>query len=123
MALEDIRRRLPVVGALPRARDRSFSDADRGPAPRPAIAVWEFTLMCDHRCLHCGPRAGRPRPDELSTEEALELVAELAELGVLAGVSSGRWSGSWPDGILIAATERCSAADIEALIEAMGRLS
>src|SRR5690606_1457525 len=37
---------------------------------------------CDHRCLHCGPRAGQARPDELTTEEALRLVAELAELGV-----------------------------------------
>ena len=82
MPLRDVRRRLPVLGSLPAARDRSFTDADRGPAPRPAIAVWEFTLMCDHRCLHCGPRAGHPRPDELSTEEALRLVAELAELGV-----------------------------------------
>ncbi|MCA9710078.1 MAG: radical SAM protein [Myxococcales bacterium] len=82
MALQDVRRRLPVLGALPTPRDRSFRDADRGPAPRPAIAVWEFTLACDHRCLHCGPRAGRPRPDELTTEEALRLVAELAELGV-----------------------------------------
>lgn len=71
-----------MLGSLPTARDRSFTDTDRGPAPRPAIAVWEFTLMCDHRCLHCGPRAGHPRPDELSTEEALRLVAELAELGV-----------------------------------------
>jgi len=38
--------------------------------------------MCDHRCLHCGPRAGSARDDELDTEEALRLVGELAELGV-----------------------------------------
>ncbi|MCA9649088.1 MAG: radical SAM protein [Myxococcales bacterium] len=82
VALQDLRRRLPVLGSLPSPKDRSFSEADRGPAPRPAIAVWEFTLMCDHQCLHCGPRAGRPRPDELSTEEALRLVDEMAELGV-----------------------------------------
>ena len=82
MALHDVRKRLPVLGTLPPAKDRSFTEADRGPAPRPAIAVWEFTLLCDHQCLHCGPRAGRPRPDELTTEEALQLVSELAELGV-----------------------------------------
>ena len=82
MALEEVRKRLPVLGTLPPAKDRSFTEADRGPAPRPAIAVWEFTLLCDHQCLHCGPRAGRPRPDELTTEEALRLVSELAELGV-----------------------------------------
>jgi radical SAM protein with 4Fe4S-binding SPASM domain len=82
VGLDDVRRRLPVVGSLPAAKDRSFSEADRGPAPRPAIAVWEFTLLCDHQCLHCGPRAGHARPDELTTDEALRLVAELAELGV-----------------------------------------
>jgi radical SAM protein with 4Fe4S-binding SPASM domain len=82
VALEEIRRRLPVVGSLPAAKDRTFTAADRGPAPRCAIAVWEFTLLCDHQCLHCGPRAGHARPDELTTEEALRLVAELAELGV-----------------------------------------
>jgi len=82
MALSDVRRRLPVVGSLPAPKDRSFSRTAVARAPRPAIAVWEFTLMCDHRCLHCGPRAGHARDDELTTEEALRLVAELAEAGV-----------------------------------------
>jgi radical SAM protein with 4Fe4S-binding SPASM domain len=82
VALDEIRRRLPVLGSLPAAKDRTFTAADRGPAPRPAIAVWEFTLLCDHQCLHCGPRAGRARDDELTTEEALQLVDELAALGV-----------------------------------------
>ena len=40
----------------------------------PRIAVWELTLACNMRCGHCGSRAGRARPDELDTEEALELV-------------------------------------------------
>jgi radical SAM protein with 4Fe4S-binding SPASM domain len=43
--------------------------------------VWEITLRCDLACGHCGSRAGRARPDELSTEEALGVVAELAALG------------------------------------------
>src|SRR5690606_21224022 len=33
-------------------------------------------------CRHCGSRAGRDRPDELSTEECLDLVDQMAELGV-----------------------------------------
>jgi radical SAM protein with 4Fe4S-binding SPASM domain len=33
------------------------------------------------RCLHCGTSAGKKRPDELSTEEALNLIDELAGLG------------------------------------------
>src|SRR5690606_34011254 len=44
--------------------------------------VWELTLRCDLACRHCGSRAGRARPDELSTAAALDLVAQLAELGV-----------------------------------------
>jgi radical SAM protein with 4Fe4S-binding SPASM domain len=43
--------------------------------------VWELTLRCDHACHHCGSRAGRPREDELTTEEALDVVRQLAEMG------------------------------------------
>ena len=82
MAIEDVRRRLPVVGSFPKAKTRTFTEDNLGPMPIPTIVVWEFTLMCDHQCLHCGPRAGKPRPDELTTEEALRLVEEMAELGV-----------------------------------------
>ena len=47
----------------------------------PVHAVWEITLGCDLKCLHCGSRAGKRRPDELSTGECLELVEQLASLG------------------------------------------
>jgi radical SAM protein with 4Fe4S-binding SPASM domain len=43
--------------------------------------VWEITLRCDLACRHCGSRAGKPRDDELSTEEALDVVRQLAEMG------------------------------------------
>ncbi len=49
---------------------------------RPIYAVWEITLACDLACRHCGSRAGRERPDELTTEQALDLVDQMAELGV-----------------------------------------
>jgi MoaA/NifB/PqqE/SkfB family radical SAM enzyme len=49
---------------------------------RPIYAVWEVTLRCDLTCRHCSSRAGRARPDELTTAEAFDLVAQLAELGV-----------------------------------------
>jgi radical SAM protein with 4Fe4S-binding SPASM domain len=49
---------------------------------RPIYAVWEITLRCDLACLHCGSRAGRARPDELTREEALDLVRQMADLGV-----------------------------------------
>ncbi|XXF77601.1 SPASM domain-containing protein [Myxococcaceae bacterium GXIMD 01537] len=44
----------------------------------PVYVVWELTLACDQPCTHCGSRAGTARPGELSTEEALGVVAQLA---------------------------------------------
>lgn len=79
MTLADVRRRLPVV-SLPEPRSRWNPQHRDAAAPR--WAVWEFTLACDQKCLHCGPRAGARRPHELDTEEALRLVDELADLGV-----------------------------------------
>ena len=49
---------------------------------RPAYAVWEITLRCDLACRHCSSRAGSPRGDELSSAEALDVVAQMADLGV-----------------------------------------
>jgi radical SAM protein with 4Fe4S-binding SPASM domain len=49
---------------------------------RPIYAVWELTLRCDLACQHCGSRAGHARSDELSTKECLDLVAQLAALGI-----------------------------------------
>jgi radical SAM protein with 4Fe4S-binding SPASM domain len=66
------RRRLPLADEV-RAVDRGW---------RPVYAVWEVTLRCDLACRHCGSRAGHARPDELSTDEALDLVGQMAELGV-----------------------------------------
>ena len=64
-------RRLPLADAA-RDVDRKW---------RPIYTVWEITLKCDLACRHCGSRAGRSRPDELTTEEALDLVDQIAALG------------------------------------------
>lgn len=66
------RRTLPLAGAA-RDIDRQW---------RPIYAVWEITLKCDLACRHCGSRAGRARPDELDTAGALDLVNQMADLGV-----------------------------------------
>lgn len=66
------RRRLPLADAT-REIDRRW---------RPIYAVWEITLACDLACRHCGSRAGNARPEELSTEECLDLVRQMADLGV-----------------------------------------
>lgn len=50
-------------------------------AHHPRYVVWELTLRCDHACTHCGSRAGVARETELTTEQALRVVAELAEMG------------------------------------------
>src|SRR5580693_8212219 len=47
----------------------------------PVHVVWEITLACDLKCLHCGSRAGHRRKAELSTEECLDVVDALARLG------------------------------------------
>jgi radical SAM protein with 4Fe4S-binding SPASM domain len=60
--------------------NRFLSRLDRS-ASRPVHAVWEITLACDLKCGHCGSRAGKARTKELSTEECLQVVAELAALG------------------------------------------
>ncbi|KKM21670.1 hypothetical protein LCGC14_1633120 [marine sediment metagenome] len=48
---------------------------------KPNCAVWEITLKCNSNCIHCGSKAGRSRPNELNTNEALTLVKELHDCG------------------------------------------
>ncbi len=79
------RRNLPIAPLAPPGARRlpladDVRDIDR--LWRPSYAVWELTLACDLACRHCGSRAGRERPDELSTVEALDLAAQIADLGV-----------------------------------------
>ncbi len=77
-------RALPVLtpsagrARLPLAKETRNIDR----ASRPNYAVWELTLACDLACRHCGSRAGRARPDELGTAEAVDLVRQMRELGI-----------------------------------------
>lgn len=48
---------------------------------RPVYTVWELTLACDQRCVHCGSRADDERPGELTTAQALDVARQLAEAG------------------------------------------
>ena len=59
---------------------RYLSQRDRD-SLRPVHVVWEITLACDLKCQHCGSRAGKKRPDELTTAECLDLVRQFARLG------------------------------------------
>ncbi len=79
------RRGLPIAPeATPGARALPLASESReiDRRHRPVYAVWEITLACDLACRHCGSRAGRERPDELTTAEALDLVDQMADLGV-----------------------------------------
>ena len=46
----------------------------------PKQVVWELTLKCNLKCIHCGSSAGKPRPNELSLRESLKLCRDLAEI-------------------------------------------
>ncbi|HPQ68106.1 MAG TPA: radical SAM protein [bacterium] len=54
------------------------------PVKPPRRALWEITWKCDLRCEHCLVEGGTAAHDELSPVEALDLVDQLADLGVAA---------------------------------------
>ena len=48
---------------------------------RPEVCVWELTLQCNLRCIHCGSSAGLARKDELTVDECLMVAHDLLSLG------------------------------------------
>lgn len=46
----------------------------------PRQAVWEMSLKCNMNCMHCGSRAGKPRENELSLEECLDIAQQLIDM-------------------------------------------
>jgi nif11-class peptide radical SAM maturase 3 len=70
---------------------------------RTSYAVWEITLKCNLACSHCGSRAGEARNKELSTEEALDLVRQLADVGIKEVTLIGGEAFMRPDWLDIAA--------------------
>ncbi len=49
---------------------------------QPLTCVWEVTMGCNMRCGHCGSSCTEPLPDELNTEEALDLIDQLKQIGL-----------------------------------------
>lgn len=49
---------------------------------KPITAVWEITMACNMRCMHCGSACAQALPDELTTEEALALCDDIGKLGL-----------------------------------------
>ena len=95
------RRHLPLAPEA-RAIDRET---------RPIHAIWETTLKCDLACRHCGSRAGRELPDELTTAECLDLVAQMAELGIKEVTLIGGEAYLRPDWLEIIAAVRRQGMD------------
>ncbi|WP_158855288.1 TIGR04053 family radical SAM/SPASM domain-containing protein [Halorhabdus sp. CUG00001] len=55
---------------------------DIDPSERPVVLIWELTQACDLACKHCRAEAEDLRhPDELTTEEGKQLLADAADFG------------------------------------------
>lgn len=49
---------------------------------QPITAVWEVTMGCNFRCGHCGSSCEGALPGQLTTEEALDLCDQIADIGL-----------------------------------------
>jgi radical SAM protein with 4Fe4S-binding SPASM domain len=89
-------------------------------APALQCCVWELTLRCNLRCLHCGATAGRPRPDELGTDEVLRVADELAALPAAEVTLMGGELFLRPDWLAVA--ERLRAGGVQLVVFTNGTL-
>jgi radical SAM protein with 4Fe4S-binding SPASM domain len=48
---------------------------------KPLNVVWETTLRCNMKCMHCGSSAGNGRKNELTTRESIALCNDLKKIG------------------------------------------
>jgi len=53
------------------------------------IVVWNITLKCNLKCLHCYASAGDKNKDELKTEDCLNIIDQLSEIKVPTILFSG----------------------------------
>jgi len=63
---------------------------DAAGALRPSLVSWNITRQCNLTCGHCYRDAReRPDPDELTTEEGITLIREIAKVGFKILILSG----------------------------------
>jgi radical SAM protein with 4Fe4S-binding SPASM domain len=55
----------------------------------PLLVVWNFTYNCNLNCKHCYSEAGISSETELSTEEAMKVIDQIADFGVTSLAFSG----------------------------------
>jgi MoaA/NifB/PqqE/SkfB family radical SAM enzyme len=72
-----------IKGRFGRGRPSGFSGFYR------PVVAWNLTYGCNLRCMHCYTDAGEPSRCELSTEEALEIVDQLASIKTPLVIFSG----------------------------------
>ncbi len=89
----------PAGASTSKAGQQGRTDSSVQVADRPAVTAfrsplyiaWEVTHRCNARCLHCysgsGPAA--TRADELTTEEAIDVIDQLSDAGLLMLAFSG----------------------------------
>ena len=65
-------------------------DSKIGGIPSLRLLAWETTRRCNLACLHCRAAAGSgPYPGELTTEEGIALLDNLATLGQVVVILTG----------------------------------
>ena len=89
---------LPVSELLEIAQNEGSEPNPKGSTPRYSAAssrfvpvvIWNVTGHCNMTCPHCYASAAlKPLPGELSTEQALRLLGEMAKAGVQVVIFSG----------------------------------
>ncbi len=89
---------LPVTDLIEIALGRSESAALRARAPRrfadaaasAPVVIWNICMHCNMHCPHCYAAAiAEPSPSDLSHEEGVELIDQLADAGVRVVIFSG----------------------------------
>lgn len=80
-----------AIGKVPQHSCTSRAPARYGAAGDvPPVVVWNVSKHCNLRCPHCYAAASlRPSPNDLSTQEALDLLDDLAGVGVRVVIFSG----------------------------------
>jgi len=89
---------LPVSDLIEVARSRGSGEELRAGAPRrfggsgehAPVIIWNVCMHCNMSCPHCYAAAvSEPSPTDLSNEEALRLLDEMAACGVKVVIFSG----------------------------------
>jgi mycofactocin radical SAM maturase len=92
----------------------------QGGLSAPITVTWEITAACNIACVHCLSSSGQRRPRELTTEQSLALVDELAEMQVFqihfGGGEPFMYYGIWD------VLERCSQRGLVMCVSTNGTL-